>query len=256
MRTKYRLNSDACAGAFAQDKPAKYFDGDGLFLYVTPRGSKHWRVAYRIEGRAQTASIGSYPGVNLERARELCAGIRTFVKNGVKPPTKIEANRLKGERSLVYEEVVEALHYERQTGVFTWRYPRLNVEAGEIAGHIGARGYRRIGINGVFVLAHRLAWFVVHGVWPTLLIDHINGDRKDNRIENLRDVTAMVNAQNKRVPKERIGLYGVRKQNARGWGAYIEYFGKRVTCGPFNSPEEAHEMYLTLKRRLHDGCTI
>ena len=87
----------------------------------------------------------------------------------------------------------ERLTYCPTTGVFRWR---TGTNTGKPAGHIKS-GYVRIAIGGVNVFAHRAAWAIAHGKWPDEVVDHINRDRQDNRLENLRDVSGAVNAKNK-----------------------------------------------------------
>lgn len=110
-------------------------------------------------------------------------------------------------------------------------------------------------------MAHRLAWVHVHGSWPAGDIDHINGDKLDNRIANLRDVTRSVNKENMRSARgdNKVGLLGVhvRRQNTtRPYVASIRVSGKLIHLGAHNTPEAAHAAYLEAKRRLHSGCTI
>jgi hypothetical protein len=90
------------------------------------------------------------------------------------------------------------LAYNPRVGVFTWRQPPARwIAYGDVAGSVNGRGYRIVGIRGRYYSEHRLAWFYVHGVWPTHTIDHINRVRTDNRIANLRDVTMRENNLNK-----------------------------------------------------------
>ena len=106
--------------------------------------------------------------------------------------------------------------------------------------------------------AHRLAWLYVHGAWPTGQIDHINGDRGDNRISNLRDVTPALNTQNQRRAarsNKSSGLLGVTANRGR-WLAQISIGGKSRNLGRYATPEEAHAVYVAAKRVLHAGCTL
>ena len=96
---------------------------------------------------------------------------------------------------LTQKELKKHLHYNPGTGIFT----RLacsanNVKAGDIAGCLH-NGYIEIRVNKKRYLAHRLAWFYVHGEWPEQ-IDHINHIRDDNRLFNLRDATNLENGKN------------------------------------------------------------
>ena len=69
----------------AGEKPVKLFDGDGLFLNVMPTGSKIWRVAYRVDGKQKTVTVGKYPAVTLAQAREKCAEARKLLAADVDP---------------------------------------------------------------------------------------------------------------------------------------------------------------------------
>lgn len=114
-------------------------------------------------------------------------------------------------------------------------------------------------IDGGRYPTHRLVWLYHHGVMPSGHIDHINGDPDDNRIENLRDVSVMVNRQNiKRAYKsKRRGLLGAHFNKASGkWAAAICVNYKQIHLGFFATAEDAHAAYLAAKRRLHEGCTI
>lgn len=153
----------------------------------------------------------------------------------------------------------ELLHYDPETGVFTWRVRRGGgAVAGGICGSPNSGGYIQIKIDRVLRKAHRLAWLYVHGAWPKADIDHINGVRDDNRLTNLRDVPESTNAQNLlRARKDSgAGLAGARKNRDSGWAARIRVGGKERHLGIFATPEEAHAAYIEAKRRLHTGCTI
>lgn len=139
-----------------------------------------------------------------------------------------------------------------------WRVDVSNIKKGRTAGTVnGARGYRQIRVDKRVVMEHRLVWLRVYGAFPKGEIDHINGDHGDNRIENLRDVSAGVNMQNLRVPRRtnKIGLLGVTRSGKR-FRATIRTNGKAKYLGSFDTPDEAHEAYINAKRSMHVGCTI
>ncbi|WP_054070229.1 HNH endonuclease [Pseudomonas syringae group genomosp. 3] len=152
------------------------------------------------------------------------------------------------------------LHYDAITGLFCWiEKPSIGVSIGDEAGFITSAGYRSIRVFGSSYLAHRLAWLHHYGEWPTGDLDHINGIKSDNRIENLRDVSRSENCQNIRSAQcnNAVGLLGVSlPKKGKRWVAQIHHNGKKRTIGYFSTPELAHEAYLSEKRKNHPGCTI
>ncbi len=161
---------------------------------------------------------------------------------------------------LTVDRAQEVLDYNQETGVFTWRVttsPRSM--AGALAGGITAKGYVSMQIDGHKYYAHRLAWLIVTGSWPSDQIDHISGVRSDNRFANLREATHSINMQNQRGPREdnTSGFLGVSFDAHRNvFCAFITSKGKQKYLGQFFDPIEAHQAYLTAKRQLHAGCTI
>lgn len=155
----------------------------------------------------------------------------------------------------------EILAYNPETGLFVWKIkPRPSSRLGDTAGHVSKfSGYVCIGYQGRHYYAHRLAWLHVNGCLPSGMIDHINGDKSDNRIANLRDVSRSVNGQNQRGPKadNKSGFLGVIWNRQRSkWQATIKVGRINKVIGMFETPEAAHDAYIQAKRRLHDGCTI
>ena len=153
------------------------------------------------------------------------------------------------------EAVNLAVAYFPCTGIFIWNGgPRQ----GRPAGSITSGGYVQIRVGGRVCGAHRLAWLLVNGVWPTNVIDHLNGVRHDNKISNLRDVSRGVNVQNvrhARVDNASTGMLGVERRGHR-FRARIQVDGRMVAIGVYDTPDEAHQCYLAAKRRLHEGCTV
>jgi len=149
---------------------------------------------------------------------------------------------------LTQDKLREFLHYDQDSGVFTWkvkRRPCFNV--GDEAGGEGASkdGYIRIRVNRIKYLAHRLAWLYVLGQFPPYHIDHINGNRKDNRIANLRQATRIENARNRARRKDNTsGFTGVSFDNkTKKWKVQCSAEGKRIVIGYFKTPLEASEVY-------------
>lgn len=152
------------------------------------------------------------------------------------------------------EQLRSLLAYDAETGVFTWRASSKGcpVRAGAVAGTAHALGYIAISIGGRKYLAHRLAWLYVNGAWPELDIDHINGNKRDNRIANLRDTTRAINIQNQR----RAGLGTTFHKRDRVWIAQIVVAGQKRHLGSFAERDAASACYIKAKRALHLGCTI
>lgn len=153
----------------------------------------------------------------------------------------------------------QLLSYNPETGIFTWKVSRGRRANNSIAGAINGRGYICIKIQSETYQAHRLAWLIVHGVWPNGDIDHINGLKIDNKITNLRDVTRSVNKQNtkKAYAGSSSGLLGVSWfKRTRKWQAQIYVNGGTKSLGLYANKEDAHQAYLLAKRRLHEGATI
>lgn len=162
---------------------------------------------------------------------------------------------------LTAERLKELLNYDKDTGVFTrivQRGRQRRLAPGTKAGYQHGV-YWRINVYGEIYSAHRLAWFYAHGEWPKQEIDHINGDKSDNRLCNLRDVPKSINMQNKQAAHvgSVSGFLGVSfKKDRSKWLAHIGRDGKRLHIGYFSTPEAAHAAYIEAKRRLHPGCTI
>ena len=148
--------------------------------------------------------------------------------------------------------------YNPETGELRWRIkPCQRMNAGDLAGCINSDGYLQVAFKATRYAAHRVIWMHVHGQWPDGMIDHINGIRTDNRIANLRDVSAAMNQHNRKflAKNNTSGFTGVRRlQNA--WRSGIWHGGKSRFLGYFSTPEEAHSAYLEAKRKLHEGCVI
>ncbi len=167
-------------------------------------------------------------------------------------------------KQLDVSELRAVLAYDAETGHFLRRVRLAQRHAMgdradfEITGG-PMTGYRRVGLFGARYLAHRLAWFYVHGEWPKHEIDHINCQRGDNRIVNLRDVPKRVNLQNRRKPRSdnKSGFLGVHLHPETGkWRSRVQLGNRFIDLGLHHKPEDAHQAYIKAKRQLHEGCTL
>jgi hypothetical protein len=141
------------------------------------------------------------------------------------------------------------LSYKKDTGIFVWKKERSGrgrnkTKKGSRAGSINSKGYINITFFGKSYKAHRIAWAFFYGRFPAGQIDHINGIKKDNRIENLRDCSTQQNCQNKVIHRSGrlVGTTFSKTQNK--WISQIRIRGKKVRLGSFESEKEAHEKYI------------
>ncbi len=155
--------------------------------------------------------------------------------------------------------IKESLSYDCETGIFTWIKSYRNQRLGKPVGCLDKDGYLSIKYGKKLYRAHRLAWWYVYGKFPDCQIDHIDGNKLNNAIKNLRDVTYAQNSQNQRKSHydSKFGLLGVDYNKTKNrFRARIQTEGKRITLGGFSNAEDAYNAYLEAKRKYHSTCTI
>ncbi len=145
-------------------------------------------------------------------------------------------------QDITAEYLRSILDYEPETGIFTWKVRAAsNVKVGDAAGCQNGDGYLRITVQSRKYKAHRLAWLHFHGVWPKDQLDHINRNRADNRIANLREVTNKQNMQNAGKYSHNTsghpGVYWDKKRSK--WRATIRHNQKLIHLGYFSILEDA-----------------
>ena len=134
------------------------------------------------------------------------------------------------------------LKYDKETGKLHYLIaPSQRNSVGDEAGSISWSGYRVIRLKGFRYRSHRVIWFMVNGSWPKGQIDHINGDRLDNRIENLRDVPHVKNQKNMKVARNNSsGFTGVSLCFTAGkWKAQTGSRSNYKFLGRYNELSEA-----------------
>ena len=142
---------------------------------------------------------------------------------------------------LTKEILDERYVFNLETGIVTNRIRTAQrTKVGEEAGCLNLYGYRQICINGRYCLTARVIWFFVKGEWPAN-IDHINHDRSDNRLINLRSVTNAENSRNRsKSPRNTSGVMGVSwNKAARKWCARIQVNSKQIHLGLFTNMADA-----------------
>ena len=153
---------------------------------------------------------------------------------------------------LTAELLREHLHYCPETGIFTWIKPRApGVRFGDVAGNKMADGYWVVCIFSHRHKAHRLAFLYMTGNFPEAMVDHINGNKSDNRFINLRQAT---NAQNKRnTPKRRDNTSGFKGVVFSKYGRWIAQCNsdKGSYLGSFDTAEEASICYNEHAKKIY-----
>lgn len=154
------------------------------------------------------------------------------------------------------EEIKRLISYDPKSGLLRWR-PRQQSDfasmssfkawntqfAGREAGSISKTGYVVVSLSGQKMLGHRIAWVIHHGRWPDALMDHVNGLRADNRINNLREATPAQNAQNQRRHKSnKSGVCGVTwHKKTKRWQVRIGSANKSLHVGYFSDLQSAKD---------------
>lgn len=153
---------------------------------------------------------------------------------------------------LTQSELKELLHYDPNTGEFTWLVERLPTKPNDSAGSKNKNGYIHIKINGRIYKAHRLVWLYMTGNWPNN-IDHIDGNGYNNCWNNLRECSHAENQQNRIKSKtNKSGFLGVSWDKINNkWMAQINVNGQKKFLGRYATPQEAHHAYLDAKAKYH-----
>jgi hypothetical protein len=141
--------------------------------------------------------------------------------------------------------IEEEIEYNPDTGEFFYKKPSHGRTLSKPAGSIQSTGYRMVCVNSKRYLAHRLAWYLYYGEWPTLTIDHLNRDRSDNRICNLRLATRSQNQCNR--PSKGYSHH----KNSGKFQARIHINGKTTYLGWYDTEEEARQAFLAAQDQYH-----
>lgn len=148
------------------------------------------------------------------------------------------------------DELKDCLDYNPLTGIFKWKRRTSNrVKVGDEAGVTNALGYRVVSVLGEKFYCHRLAWIIHYGETPDC-IDHINGDKLDNRIENLRNTTKAGNNKNQHHSRSglHLGVSEYKTKSGLRFRATITEDGKYKHIGTFNSAEDAAKAYTEYRK--------
>lgn len=161
--------------------------------------------------------------------------------------------------SITQQRLQSIVDYSPETGVLLWRKTKgSRARAGDALGSRDAHGYLTVRIDGESYKVHRLVWIWVTGSEPPEWIDHINGDRLDNRFCNLRLATRSQNQQNRPKNKNNTsGFKGVSYHKGIGrWRATISANGRKAHIGWYDNPEDAGTAYLQASRLMHGEFSV
>jgi len=150
---------------------------------------------------------------------------------------------LSRDAALTANSMATIFSYFPERGVLVWNIGRRK---GLDAGSQNDRGYLVICVNNRRYKAHHLIWLRHYGEWPSQAIDHINGNKLDNRVENLRLATHQQNMWNRRAKGGR-PLKGITRVGNK-WAAQIRVNGTTLHLGYFSTPEAAHNAYVAKAR--------
>lgn len=157
------------------------------------------------------------------------------------------------------ELVISLYEYDREIGGFFHKHSWARAKKGDRAGIISDTGYEKIRIKGRHYRSHRIVWLLEKGYMPKSDLDHMDGNRLNNKIENLRECTPAQNMQNiRRKYKKREGCQKYSRHvgvswclKNKKWVVKIRVAGKQTTIGWFHDEDEAGKAYLSVKKKYH-----
>ena len=158
--------------------------------------------------------------------------------------------------TLTQQRLKEVVTFDDTTGIFIRKLKAKRAVIGRTLGYKKSNGYIALSIDGQKYFAHRLAWLYVYGEFPKNDIDHIDGNRTNNKIENLRDVPRTENLQNIKIAKSHnksTGILGAYLHTSGKFMSRIKVNKKDIYLGLFESAEQANQAYLKAKQQFHKG---
>jgi hypothetical protein len=160
---------------------------------------------------------------------------------------------------LSQDRLKELLHYNQETGEFIRTKAGKGFKVGDVAGYVITNKYIQITVDNKRYLAHRLVFKYLGIDLEGKSVDHIDGNRQNNRFENLRLATNKENCQNRRKASVRnksglLGAYYHKKSDK--FISEIRLDDKKEYLGIFDTAEEAHQAYIARKREIHPFSTI
>lgn len=231
------LGRIVCAKAFGARKPGDVIDG-----------------TFSVFGSRMTQPCAAWIAQNGELPLGLV--LRNNADGGLSVENLVDLGVIDMSGHVMSQEFLrDILKYCPASGLMSWlKTISTRAKKGQIAGCDNGSGYRKITIGKTQYLEHRLAYLYIYGVMPEN-VDHKNGVRSDNRIENLRYVTPSENQHNRRRASSSSlsGFLGVGTYKSGRFDARLQVGERNIYLGRFDSPEEAHRAYVAAKRREQPG---
>lgn len=162
---------------------------------------------------------------------------------------------------ITQKDLKSRLHYDTESGIFTWIKSKRRGWVGKVAGTRCKNGYEQISIDNKRYYSHRLAWLFVNGSWPKNEIDHIDRNPLNNSVKNLREASRGCNQRNVGMSKyNNTGVTGVCFDNGRKqYRAYMQIDKKHKNLGYFDNFEDAIKARVEAETKnnfynFHEDC--
>ena len=156
------------------------------------------------------------------------------------------------------DEILKYFNYNKKKGHLTWKWhwdnTVINKQLGTLVGNKTKDGYLRVTVNYKSYKVHRLIWCIEKETWPKM-IDHVNGNKIDNRIQNLRAASNRINQSNRHTHRNgRLVGTDFHKESGR-WRARITINKREKYIGLYGTELKAHNAYIEEVKKLYIGGT-
>ena len=157
---------------------------------------------------------------------------------------------------ILLNEVKDRYIYDAKSGMLNWKSKRKGININSPVGGLNNTGYLFVKINYKQYLIHRIIWLLEKGSMPENNIDHINGNRLDNRISNLREADHRKNNGNQDIHRKG-ALVGAHFNKAVGrWYAVISIKKRKVSLGRCETSQQAHQRYMACANALRENSML